>query len=89
MVPVLERPTLVADQSFNRITVDGDTSTNDAFLLAATGAAGNDLIEEDAFRLALFSAMAQRNHCHSCANSTMCSIWRHGDCERQLGSRVL
>ena len=27
-------------QSFNRITVDGDTSTNDACLLAATGASG-------------------------------------------------
>lgn len=30
----------VADQSFNRITVDGDTSTNDACLLAATGQSG-------------------------------------------------
>ena len=28
------------DASFNRITVDGDTSTNDACVLAATGAAG-------------------------------------------------
>jgi glutamate N-acetyltransferase/amino-acid N-acetyltransferase len=27
-----------ADASFNRITVDGDTSTNDSFVLAATGA---------------------------------------------------
>jgi len=27
-----------ADRSFNRITVDGDTSTNDSFILAATGA---------------------------------------------------
>jgi glutamate N-acetyltransferase/amino-acid N-acetyltransferase len=26
-----------ADASFNRITIDGDTSTNDSFLLAATG----------------------------------------------------
>ncbi|MFV8818248.1 bifunctional glutamate N-acetyltransferase/amino-acid acetyltransferase ArgJ [Haliea sp. E17] len=31
-----------ADLSFNRITVDGDTSTNDACVLVATGAAGND-----------------------------------------------
>jgi glutamate N-acetyltransferase / amino-acid N-acetyltransferase len=30
-----------AERSFNRITIDGDTSTNDAFLVAATGAAGN------------------------------------------------
>ncbi|GIX31131.1 MAG: arginine biosynthesis bifunctional protein ArgJ [Porticoccaceae bacterium] len=28
------------ERSFNRITVDGDTSTNDAVVLAATGAAG-------------------------------------------------
>jgi glutamate N-acetyltransferase/amino-acid N-acetyltransferase len=31
----------VAERSFNRITVDGDTSTNDAFVIIATGAAGN------------------------------------------------
>src|SRR5690606_36027299 len=30
----------IADMSFNRITVDGDTSTNDSFVLVATGAAG-------------------------------------------------
>jgi len=30
-----------ADHSFNRITVDGDTSTNDAFMLLSTGCAGN------------------------------------------------
>jgi glutamate N-acetyltransferase/amino-acid N-acetyltransferase len=30
-----------ADQSFNRITIDGDTSTNDSFLLIATGQAGH------------------------------------------------
>ncbi|GAB3286814.1 bifunctional glutamate N-acetyltransferase/amino-acid acetyltransferase ArgJ [Parahaliea aestuarii] len=29
------------DISFNRVTVDGDTSTNDACILLATGAAGN------------------------------------------------
>ncbi len=31
----------VADCSFNRITVDGDTSTNDSFIVCATGCAGN------------------------------------------------
>lgn len=31
----------VADRSFNAITVDGDTSTNDTLLIAATGRAGN------------------------------------------------
>ncbi|OVZ59455.1 bifunctional ornithine acetyltransferase/N-acetylglutamate synthase [Pigmentiphaga sp. NML080357] len=30
----------IADVSFNRITVDGDTSTNDSFIVAATGRAG-------------------------------------------------
>ncbi len=30
-----------ADQSFNRITVDGDTSTNDTLIVLANGAAGN------------------------------------------------
>ena len=29
----------IAEASFNRITVDGDTSTNDAFVIAATGVA--------------------------------------------------
>ena len=40
----------LADASFNRITVDGDTSTNDAFLLCATGAAVHALVSgpEDA-----------------------------------------
>ena len=40
--PLLEKMIRnVADNSFNRITVDGDTSTNDAFILIATGHAGN------------------------------------------------
>ena len=33
------------EASFNRITVDGDTSTNDACVLAATGALGNSPVE--------------------------------------------
>jgi glutamate N-acetyltransferase/amino-acid N-acetyltransferase len=33
------------NQTFNRITVDGDTSTNDACVLLATGAAGNPVME--------------------------------------------
>jgi len=32
--------------SFNRITIDGDTSTNDACILIATGAAGNAPIDD-------------------------------------------
>jgi glutamate N-acetyltransferase/amino-acid N-acetyltransferase len=35
-----------ADQSFNRITIDGDTSTNDSFVLIATQRAGHAPITE-------------------------------------------
>lgn len=34
----------IADKSFNRITIDGDTSTNDSCIVMATGRAGNDPI---------------------------------------------
>ena len=36
---------LANEQSFNRITVDGDTSTNDAVMLIATGASGVEIDE--------------------------------------------
>ncbi|MGL4603183.1 MAG: bifunctional glutamate N-acetyltransferase/amino-acid acetyltransferase ArgJ, partial [Iodobacter sp.] len=36
-----------ADRSFNSITVDGDTSTNDSFILIATGKAGNTEITDN------------------------------------------
>jgi len=36
-----------ANDSFNRITIDGDTSTNDACMLMATGQAGNRLIQDE------------------------------------------
>ncbi|MCL4745342.1 MAG: bifunctional ornithine acetyltransferase/N-acetylglutamate synthase, partial [Burkholderiaceae bacterium] len=36
----------VADASFNRVTVDGDTSTNDSFVLIATGAGGLSVANE-------------------------------------------
>ena len=35
-----------ADISFNRITVDGDTSTNDTVLCLANGAAGNTILDK-------------------------------------------
>jgi glutamate N-acetyltransferase/amino-acid N-acetyltransferase len=35
-----------ADQSFNRITIDGDTSTNDSFVLVATQRAGHARITQ-------------------------------------------
>jgi glutamate N-acetyltransferase/amino-acid N-acetyltransferase len=36
----------VADRSFNQVTVDGDSSTNDTFLILANGAAGNPEVVE-------------------------------------------
>ncbi|MCC8129668.1 MAG: bifunctional glutamate N-acetyltransferase/amino-acid acetyltransferase ArgJ [Clostridiales bacterium] len=35
----------VVPRTFNRVTVDGDTSTNDTFLVLANGSAGNPLID--------------------------------------------
>ena len=34
----------LAEASFNRITIDGDTSTNDSFVVMATGQAGNSSV---------------------------------------------
>ena len=57
---------LLADatrRSFNAITVDSDTSTNDSVILIATGAAGNAAVNDaadprlDAFRAALDTVM--------------------------------
>jgi glutamate N-acetyltransferase/amino-acid N-acetyltransferase len=59
--PVLNR--LVkngVDQTFNRITVDGDTSTNDMVLVMANGAAANTLIDDgNPKAVALFDAALQ------------------------------
>ncbi|MBB3047069.1 glutamate N-acetyltransferase/amino-acid N-acetyltransferase [Litorivivens lipolytica] len=58
----------IAERSFNRITVDGDTSTNDACVLVATGKAGGELIDSSdaphyqalqAALLELFTVLAQ------------------------------
>ena len=37
----------IADRSFNRITVDGDTSTNDSFIIMASGQAGLRIESKD------------------------------------------
>jgi glutamate N-acetyltransferase/amino-acid N-acetyltransferase len=37
----------VADRSFNQVTIDGDSSTNDTFLVLANGTAGNRPIEPE------------------------------------------
>ena len=47
--PLLERLAKeAAEESFNCITVDGDTSTNDSFVLIASGSAGNEEISDPA-----------------------------------------
>ena len=49
------------ETTFNRITVDGDTSTNDACVLVATGAAGNPVVDDagSALSAALRSALEE------------------------------
>jgi len=44
------------DQSFNRVTVDGDTSTNDTFIALANGAAGNGAIRPGTLEAERFQA---------------------------------
>jgi glutamate N-acetyltransferase/amino-acid N-acetyltransferase len=44
LMPALARE--AADRSFNRITIDGDTSTNDSFVLVATQRAGHARITQ-------------------------------------------
>ncbi|MFC6669550.1 bifunctional glutamate N-acetyltransferase/amino-acid acetyltransferase ArgJ [Marinobacterium aestuariivivens] len=43
-----------ADKSFNRITIDGDTSTNDSCILAATGQSGVEVGDQDPALMAQF-----------------------------------
>ncbi|MBO6838088.1 MAG: bifunctional glutamate N-acetyltransferase/amino-acid acetyltransferase ArgJ [Alphaproteobacteria bacterium] len=56
------------DKSFNCITVDGDTSTSDTLLLAATGAAGNTAPKKSSdkalkgFRTALLDVLTDLAH---------------------------
>ncbi len=48
----------VTEDSFNRVVVDGDMSTNDTVLLLANGAAGGDPPDEAAFTAALAEVCA-------------------------------
>ena len=55
--PVLEHMVKeAADKSFNCITIDGDTSTNDSFMLVATGASALEVNEIDSPEYAALSA---------------------------------
>ena len=46
----------IADHSFNQITVDGDSSTNDTFLMLANGAAGNEAVRAGSTQADLLEA---------------------------------
>jgi len=46
----------IADRSFNQVTIDGDSSTNDTFLMLANGAAGNPAIRAGSVEAELFEA---------------------------------
>lgn len=47
----------ITQQTFNRVTVDGDTSTNDACVLLATGAASNSPVTD--IQTALYHALSE------------------------------
>jgi glutamate N-acetyltransferase/amino-acid N-acetyltransferase len=67
LAPALLQPLAaeVADASFNRISIDGDTSTNDSFVLVATRRAGHaeitalDSAEGQALRAAVMAVAVQ------------------------------
>lgn len=64
----------IADQSFNRITVDGDMSTNDSFIVMATGKSGLAIESADDPRLpALEQALA------AAAKDLACKIVRDAE----------
>jgi len=46
----------IADDTFNMVSVDGDTSTNDTLLILANGAAGNPCIESENGDYEIFKA---------------------------------
>ncbi|MEM6824025.1 MAG: bifunctional glutamate N-acetyltransferase/amino-acid acetyltransferase ArgJ [Pseudomonadota bacterium] len=52
----------LADNTFNAITVDSDTSTSDTVLVAATGTAGVDATNSTAFEAALETVMRDLAH---------------------------
>lgn len=67
--------TEAADASFNRITIDGDTSTNDSFVLIATGQAGHAPIT----RLDSTEGQALRAAVHAVATQLAQAIVRDGE----------
>jgi len=70
ITPVMLQKALsyVVDYTFNMVSVDGDTSTNDTCAVMASGMAGNALIDSegeayDAFCAALYEVMKNLSRC--------------------------
>ncbi|MEX3316219.1 bifunctional glutamate N-acetyltransferase/amino-acid acetyltransferase ArgJ [Sulfitobacter sp. PS-8MA] len=57
-----QRLSVHTESTFNCITVDSDTSTSDALIMAATGASGVDVSDNDAFDAALHDVMRDLAH---------------------------
>ncbi|NLA51903.1 MAG: bifunctional glutamate N-acetyltransferase/amino-acid acetyltransferase ArgJ [Alcaligenaceae bacterium] len=51
--------TEVTEKSFNRITIDGDTSTNDSFVIAATGQSGIEITKNSPHYQAFVDALTE------------------------------
>jgi len=54
---------VAVDQSFNRITIDGDMSTNDTVILLANGLAGNEPLSSGSAAFTLFQGALDRVTC--------------------------
>ncbi len=68
-----------ADLSFNMISVDGDTSTNDSILLLANGMAGNDTLHKDSVGAVIFQSALN----HVCIYLAKC-VARDGEGSTKL-----
>jgi glutamate N-acetyltransferase/amino-acid N-acetyltransferase len=71
----------MADETFNRITVDGDTSTNDCVFLLSSGSAGGPVIESERSEGAPFF--------ESSLKSVMASLARQIVADAEGGTRTV
>ncbi|MEP6019974.1 MAG: bifunctional glutamate N-acetyltransferase/amino-acid acetyltransferase ArgJ [Paracoccaceae bacterium] len=60
--PLQEITSECAEQTFNRITVDSDTSTSDTVMVAATGASNIDVAQDSVFKTGLYDVMLDLAH---------------------------
>ncbi len=86
----------VCDQTFNRISVDGDTSTNDSLIILANGMAENEMIKEknadyEVFKNALLQLCTQlaREMARDGEGAKHLIICKVHDCESEEKAEVL